>query len=286
MGRRKNKRRRRTQRQKRSSRPALVRIPNPFAGIPRDALTDALVKAGNSYSEEFDRSLSMLRTLLVSVDPIQVLSTLGGHSLFAGVDESGRMQKKDEASSIGQHHVELLQALALQIPEEQFTFLPIRPDQIQEVWDLLLALGKTFDSKRYSQVADAQSEQERAVMLVQERVRLNTHCVRNWGYFRPVISIVKELYAPLDAYFQEEVGLSATSLVRVFERLVAIVETRMNQYLGRLRPAMQARTLREIAAEYCRAFPDVKDRAEDLAGFFESNGMSLWPAPGLCASSN
>jgi hypothetical protein len=282
MGKRKKRRERSKKKGKRSSAQTFVRVPHPFARIPHGALIDAFVKAGHSYADQFDRALSQLQALLASVDPMHVLSTLAGSSLFAGVDKSGTMHKRDESSSILQHHVELAQALALRLAEGQLTLVPARPDQIQQTSDLLLSVSKTFDGKRYSQVVHAQSQEEQAITLVQEHLRLNTHCVRNWGYFKPVVWILKELYAPLDSYFEEEVGLSATWLIHVFERLVTNVELGMNRHLGRLRPALQAGDLREVAVAYCEAFPQVKTRPEDLAEFFLTNAMSIESARLLC----
>lgn len=194
------------------------------------------------------------------------------------------MQKKDEGASIGQPHVELLQALALQMPHSQQSFFPAGPEKVQEVCDLLLSLSAAFDNKRYAQLASAESEQEKAVMLVQERLRLHTHRVRNWGYFRNVIAIIRDLYGPLDPQFQEEVGVSATRLIDAFEGLVSTVEARFNEYRNRLRPAIQARTLQDMATEYYKAFPEIKDEADKLIALLESKEVPLRTARTLFLS--
>jgi hypothetical protein len=234
-----------------------------------------LLEAGRSYEQEFEESLAKLVGLIRSVDPLHLLSVLAVYGLFAGMTETGKIQQKKEPGiAVQQAHVELAQAVALTIPGDQLCDTPAMPDKVQEIWDLLIALGKAFHLKRLVQLQHAKTEEQKGVLQLQEHLRLNTQFVRNWGYFKRVIAITKRLYAPLDPLYQELVGFGATQLIHLFEHLVNRNETAITERWLRLRPVASARTMEEAVEAYYAAVPDMKDRPEDLIKYFREYGAS------------
>lgn len=262
-------------RSKTSRGPVFLRTENPFRDIPDDVLARGLLEAGRSYEQEFEESLAKLADLIRSVDPLHLLSVLAVYGLFAGMTETGKIQRKKEPeTAVQQAHVELAQAVALTIPDDQLCDAPAIPDKVQEIWDLLIALGKAFHLKRLVQRQHARTEEQKGVLQLQEQLRLHTQFVRNWGYFKRVVAITRRLYAPLDSLYQESVGLGATQLIRLFEYLVNRSETAINERWQRLRPVASARTMEEAVVAYCAAVPEAEDTPEDLIRRFREQGVS------------
>ena len=190
-----------------SSGPVFFVQENPFANIPREEIEQGMLEAGRSYEKEFEESLEKLDALICSVDVVHLLSILAAYGLFVGITEAGKARKKE--SSLNQAHVELAQALVLRIPPSEQSFEPAVPDKVQEIWDLLPKVGRAFDLKRLAQIETTQTAEQKAVLFLQEQLRIHTQLVRNWGFFRKVISITKRLYTPLNRVYEEEVGLGA-----------------------------------------------------------------------------
>lgn len=257
---------------------------DPLAEIERDDLAKELMSVGQSYHEEFDKLLPKLEDAIASANVLHLLSALAVHGLFGGMSEKGERRVHDESTTVQQPQVELAQALALRIPMDGVSWQPAVPAQIQEIWDLLLATSKAFDLKRFIGVNGAQSKTDEAVLLLQERLRIHTHRVRNWGYHKQVIEITKALYGPLDRHFVEQTGLSATQLIDLFDHLLRRLEHDVSHHLKKLGPALQATSAEEAARKYYKAFPDLVGDRDDLVLFFRENRVPLEAARSLVLS--
>ena len=259
-----------------------TRIESPFRGVPHEKVVESFQKAGESYEETFRSSLSKLREALSSVDLTSLLSALSVHGLFVGLGEE--VGEKDPRTSIGQSEVEIAQAFALAVPPTEISYYPLTPPKTQEIWDLLISLRESFAFKRFAQVNSAHTEQERAILELQERLRLHTQSVRNWGYFLQVVSITKELYAPLNEYYTACVGLSATEIIDVFAHLVSKSESRVNEHINRLRPALGANTIEDAVGAYYKGFPDLKGQPSDFVRILRDYNASLKSVKALIIS--
>jgi hypothetical protein len=269
----KNKRRHKNRRARRSlsEGPVIVRADNPFRGIPHDELVQGLLEAGRSYGREFEESLSRLINHIHNFDPLHLISTLSVYGLFAGMTGTGKVRQKKTETTIQQAHVELAQALVLTIPPENVNANPALPDNIQDIWDLLIKVGDAFHFKRMTQIEQATADEENAILHLQEQLRLHTQFVRNWGYFTRVISITSELYKPLDPIYEKTVGIGATQLIQLFEYLVRHSETAINDRWQRLRPIANARTTEEAVKAYYAAFPDLEGSPDELIEYFREH---------------
>ncbi len=264
-----------TSRSKSSKGPVFFQVENPFHDIPNDVLARGMLEAGRSYEQEFEESLAKLFGLIRNIDPLHLLSVLSVYGLFAGMTETGKIQQKKESrTAVQQAHVELVQAVVLTIPNEDLSNAPAIPEKIQEIWNLLIALGRAFHLKRLVQLQYAKTEEQKAVLQLQEHLRLNTQFVRNWGYFERVIAITRRLYAPLDPLYRESTGLGATQLIHLFEHLVNRSEAAINERWQRLRPVASARTMEEAVEAYCAATPDQQESPEDLIRYFREQGVA------------
>lgn len=270
----KNKRRhkkRRGTRHNRSEGPVIVRADNPFRGIPHDELVQGLLEIGRSYDREFEDSLSRLIGRIRAFDPLHLISILAVYGLFSGMTDTGKVQQKKTQAAIQQAHVELAQAFVLTVPTEDISTDPALPNDIQEIWDLLIQLGNAFHFKRLMQIERATGDEEKAILQLQEQLRLHTQFVRNWGYFTRVISITNELYKPLDLLYEKTIGIGATHLIRLFEHLVRRGETTINDRWQRLRPIASARTIEDAVKAYYAGFPDLEGSPDELIEYFRKH---------------
>jgi hypothetical protein len=251
-----------------------TQLKSPFSDLSQEAIAEILVEAGRSYEREFKESLEKLVEKINSFDILHLLSILAVYGLTVGITETGKTSKHKNPT-IRQSHVELVQALALRLSISEQSSEPIQPHQIQEIWDLLISFDTTFNLKRLVQIQNAKTEEKKAILQVQEWLRTHTNIVRNWGYFRRVISIAKRLYSELDPLFIMSVGLEATSIIDVFESLVIYVEEINNERLfHQIRPVFKARTIEEAIKTYHEIY-QLPGSVEEETAFLRERGATL-----------
>jgi hypothetical protein len=248
---------------------------NPFAGMPQDDLIRMLVETGESWADRFENSLEKLSAAVRSVNVLHLLSILSFYGLTDGMTDEGERLNTARDDSIMQPHIELIQALALQLRIEQQSLKLSGADKIQEIWDLLIENGTAFFAQRLTQIKDAKTLEEKAILQIQERLRSHTHFVRNWGYYQRVIRISRNLYAPLNALYERLIGFSASSVITTFEQLVAQTEKGLTSHLERFVEVLAATTVEHCALTYCKIFPDMKGTPDDLIRVVQKRRISL-----------
>ncbi|MBD2093651.1 hypothetical protein H6F90_00585 [Trichocoleus sp. FACHB-591] len=246
---------------------------NPFSGLPQEVIAEILVDAGRSYEREFNESLAELVEKISSVDVLHLLSILTAYGLSVGMDEAGKTVNKKNPT-IHQSHVELVQALALRLPPSEQSSELVKSEQVQEVWDLLISFDMAFNLKRLVQIQNAKTEEKKAILHLQEWLRIHTNIVRNWGYFKRVISISKRLYSELDPLFKASVGLEATSIIDVFEYLVIYCEEVINERFHKMKRVFKARNIEEAIKTYHEMY-QLPDSIEEAAALLREQGAKL-----------
>lgn len=250
-----------------------TRLNNPFSGLSQEVIAEILVEAGRSHERDFTESLEKLVEKINSVDVLHLLSILAVYGLSVGMTETGKTSKK-KTPTIHQAHVELVQALALSSSTSKQSYEPIQPHQVQEICDLLISFDTSFNFKRLVQIKNAKTEEKKAILQVQEWLRLHTNIVRNWGYFRRVVSIAKRLYSELDPLFIMSVGLKATSIIDIFEGLVTCVEEVNNKRLQQIRTVFKARTIEEVIKTYYEIY-QLPGSVEEATTFLREHGATI-----------
>jgi hypothetical protein len=273
----KKRKKRKSAQSKRKVRPGrrLRKFSNPFADMPQDDLMRMLVETGESWANRFETSLEKLSVAVRSVNVLHLLAVLSFYGLTGVITDEGERLDIARNDSILQPHVEFIQALALQLHIEQQSSKPAGLDEIQEIWDLLIENGKAFSAQRLIQMKDAQTPEEKAILQIQERLRNHTHFVRNWGYYHRVIRISRDLYAPLDALYERLIGLSATSIISIFENIVTQTEERLSNHLQGFAEVLAATTVKHFALTYYKMFPDMKGTPDDLVRLIRKRHISL-----------
>lgn len=212
---------------------------------------------------EFPKILELVKDLLRQHDPIGIMACFAGYNLLTFVGAADGVKKKP-FEDVLQHHAELLQAIILTIPPDQWGLAPVLPEIMQIVFDSLPKLSDTFFLRRTLDAEKVSDEQELAVLSLQERIRLHTMAVRNWGHFGRVIQISKELYGAMDAAFAPHHGFTCTDLIEVMRCAVSEYERRQTEHWGRFRRVLRGRNPRQIFRLYFQNVPGLVGNADDM----------------------
>lgn len=252
----------------------IVFMKHPFSSIPRDILLKGLAEVGQNNIDDFPNQLDKVENILSTIDPILTIAMLTTYGLMGAIDEKGNVISY-KGDKFNQSHVELIQALALKIKPENISFDFPLPDKIQELFDLTETLAESYHLRRLSELGQDKTDEEKAIKLIQEELRLHTQVVRNWGYLNKVISITKLLCSPIDRIFTKKLGLSATELIDFFHLLIHRLEQQLNNRRKKLSAAFMANTKEEMLEEYHKAFPNLADSREAVLHFASENKIPL-----------
>lgn len=253
----------------------MVFMKHPFSKLPREAVLKGLVEIGKTHRDEFPSRLNAVEAVLRSTDPLLTISMLATYGLWGSVDDSGHVSSGYKEEEFNQSHVELAQALCLRIPRTGCSQEFPKPDTIQKMFDLLPELGEAFHLRRFAQLQEERSEENRAVMLIQEELRLHTQVVRNWGYLNRVAEITKRLCVPVNDMFLIAVGIHATSLIDLFTHLIRRHEHLENERREKLKTAFRETTVIGMLNEYHNTHPHLKNSIVEMVAFAEEQGITL-----------
>lgn len=253
----------------------MVFVKHPFSSLPREALLKGLIEIGKTQQDEFPKKLATFESVLRSCDPLLTISQLATYGLFGSVDDSGHVRASYKGEAFSQSHVELVQALYLRIPPTECSREFPTPDTIQQLFDLLPDLGEAYHLRRFVQLQEERSDENKAALVIQEELRLHTQIVRNWGYLSRVAGIVKRLCTPIDDVFREAVGMRATSLIDMFTHLIRRHERLLNRRLATLRPAFRETTIGGMLDAYYRANPHPESSSAEMVAYADEHGITL-----------
>ena len=173
------------------------------------------------------------------------------------------------------HDLEYLQALCLRVDLASYTpaLDPRAPyDQIRGA---LLKLSHAMLLRSAHHVDTDASDVDRHRMKVQERVRIATYALRNFGYEPQVRRLCDDLFDPLaDSLFQS-IGVRPGSLVTLIDRLIERMEERLNEFRSKLRLMLHAKSIGDVVTAYLSSFPQVTSSADELISYVEEDGDSL-----------
>lgn len=239
-----------------------VAVRHPFSDLDPNLVRAKLLENARLQAAAFQGRLDRLLALLKRVSPTGVIANLSGLGLQVSMGSDGAASPL--MKDIDQHHVELLQALMLTLPETEWGKEPPPAWAIQAAIDDIKALATGFQQQRFVAVEDAEGLQERTVLALSEKMRMHTQMVRNWGYYSDVGVIARELYGPLDEAIRAHHGFSASELLDTAAAMVSLLERRISERWGRLRKAMRGRTPQRVIRGFYAQFPDAPGDAEAL----------------------
>jgi hypothetical protein len=246
-----------------------VKIEMASFGVPPEqhaAFKAAALAAAIEGVAEFPKMLERFGKLFRDRDPMGMIASLAMYSLSGFVTDRGEIKRSSR--NIEQHHVELLQAIMMMIPENEWGKRPPSADVMQVVHDEIPKLANTFLFQRMLSDDDHSDETTQVLASLQIGIRLHTQAVRNWGYYTHMIRITKELHQPLDAAFGEKLGFGIVDLVEVLAAVVKEYERRANEHWSTLRKVLQGKTIQRMVQLYYKHVPGLAgDPASLIANF-------------------
>ena len=214
--------------------PTFHMLRHPFEGLSDDQRRSAIEEIARNSEEKYQEALSELKAILRRHHPLLVLSHMSSYGLSVAIDETAGLTKRDGDYEMFPYHVEILQALLLQIPPEELSGKPFGPQVLTQVWDQVKTLCDAHNFRQIDPAGVQLRDDEMAVALAQQLMRSATQAVRNWGYPSQIKRIARELYCPFDARLLEAQGFSASDVFDVFETMVTQVESRQSFHLNTL----------------------------------------------------
>ena len=228
-----------------------------------DKFKAGVIEAATRSVTEFPETLELVKEQFRSTDPLGIIASFSTYGLMRGATDNS-VGHTLLPNNIQQHHAELLQAVLLTIPFEEWSVEPLAPNIMQTVFDTLPQLSDTFMYQRILSAQAVKDEQEKAASFLLERIRFHTQGVRNWGYLSDVKKLSTELYGPLDARFAAQCGFGMSEVVQITAALVTECERRATEHLNILQKVVRGKSTRQLVKLYYRHVPNVVGTPEEF----------------------
>ncbi|ADE15386.1 hypothetical protein Nhal_2298 [Nitrosococcus halophilus Nc 4] len=251
----------------------MTMMENPLSGLTGEQRKELIVELGKNGKDKVAEIFESLNDILRQYDPTTLISILSAYGLTVGAGDGG-VQSKESSGGLNQAHVELVQALALQIPENELGALPVTPDIVQKVWDRLIEIGHAFKFSRMNVELLESSNIEMAINQVQEFLRSHTQMVRNWGFHSQVVGISKELYSHFDGEIYNKFGFSATNAIDVFKVLTESVEEKLSKRFNILSDLKSTKAPYDMLVKYHELIGQGKNEADRFSENIDIKKMS------------
>lgn len=235
---------------------------------------------------DFPKRLELLKDLLRRHDPLGIVASFAVYGLQTTVGPRG-VSTTSLLKDIQQHHAELLQAVMLTIPFDQWGKQPFTAEVMQTFFDTVPLVSETFLHQRLLAAEQTRDKQENTQGMIlqslQERIRFSTQMVRNWGYYSHVIRITTELYGPLDQKLAAHHGFGVTDLIQVVESLINEFKSRTNRHWSTLAKVLRGANASKVIRLYYKYVPDLVGSPEEMIAALPS-GITRDMAIGLVMS--
>lgn len=231
------------------------------------AFQAAMLAAAEVGVAELPGVVKLLKDRFRSHNPLAIIAAFTAYGLITFVTSKG-VEDRKPLQDILPHHAELLQALLLTIPFDEWGSDPLTPDVMEAVFEAVPKIGHAFLFQRILEGRKVTDEQQMAVLSLQERIRMHTNGIRNWGYMGDVQQITLDLYSPLDAQFSAHHGFTCTELISSMATVLADVERRHNDHMDVLVKVCRGKKPQDIFDLYYKHVPDLVGSSTDLAAAF------------------
>ncbi|MDX8477900.1 hypothetical protein RFN28_05310 [Mesorhizobium sp. VK24D] len=204
------------------------------------------------------------------VDPVAILACFASYGLQVRLGQDGREIKA--LPDIHQHHAEILQALLLTLPATDWGKGVLLPQALHSVLTTVPKLSEAFFAQRIVDSEAIKDDHEKlAVRSLQERIRLHTHGVRNWGYKGDVIKLAVDLYGALDAAMIARHGFGATDVIEIARAVLAEFERKQGAHWEKVRTIIRASSVKKMAELYYTLVPDLVGTAKEFVAGLPGN---------------
>ena len=257
--------------------PTICRVPHPFEGLSDDQRRSAIQRIAEYWKKQYNESLNKLRNILHQYDPLLVLSLMSYYGLSVPVNKTTGVIKRDSDFDIYPCHIEILQALCLQIEVNDLSSKPLMPDVLKQIRDHVKKLCDAHSFRHFGSGSIDSSDNKKPVTLAQLLMRGTTQNIRNWGYYSQVQHIARELYCPFDAELLKARGFSVSSVINIFDAIYSKISSKLTthqQFLANLfRESGQNKKL--LIENYHLLIGLDKEEADQFIQNFDTENISL-----------
>lgn len=255
------------------SEPVVTMMNNPFKDFTDEQRKELILEVSQKSKKSLTEILEFLDNTFRNYDPLILISIFSSYYLTVGIGNNG-VNTKESPNTLNQSHVELVQALILQIPENELGQLPPTPDIVQETKDKLITLGEAFKFSRMNEEQLNASKTDIAINKIQEWFRLHTQMVRNWGFHSQILNISKEIYSHFDQSIIKELGFSASNVIDIFEIMLTLTEERVSQRMRVLTEIKSQKIPYKMLVKYYEVIGLDKNNADEFANSERFKKMS------------
>lgn len=243
-------------------------LENPFSNVSENDRKTIINEIQKVNTIDYKESLEKLQSLLQKYNPIVILSYLANYGLTAGVGEKGI---KEYSREITQAHVEICQALILQIDIENLEFETPNPEVMQNIIDLLEKLMWSIQFKdRDSSILDLPKEDVN-IRKVRDFVITHSQFVRNWGNFNQVKNISNEIYSRFDDLLLKTYNFTSSNVIEFFNYLVDVTENKNTKTFNLFREVKNIKNISDMVYKYHELVGQNKSEADDLIKWINKN---------------
>ena len=237
-------------------------------------LAQTLRELGQQASEDFARDFAALQVRVRETDPLSLLGWFGFYHIISLTSQLGRADRRGRKpdAALGPHHLELVQALALQHAPAELGTQEMVPDRAGELGDLVQRVFRAAGTLGFGAIEPRMPLAARARQQVVAQMRLETQGTRGWGYPEQIAAIIGRLFAPLDDALAVACGVRVAALLAMCERLSALVAERCEAHIAALAPVFRAGTVEATVAAYYDAFPDLEGSPAEMLSVFAERG--------------
>ena len=138
-----------------------------------------MLKSANEAMEAFPSAVEDLLDLFKETYPPHIMAAFASHSFRQYVGPDG-VESRKAFNDVQQYHGEFLQALMLSVPAAEWGQLPVTPETVQKVFDIMPAISAAFLGESIVSTPEDLGEEEltiRGLQLSVVRVFRNAEAV-------------------------------------------------------------------------------------------------------------
>jgi len=249
---------------------------SPLRDLTPEKHAEAIRHVGSTIRSEHTRLLQRLDQLVRDCNPLQMLAH------FAFYDRAMfEIQQGGSYKPLPQHGVEFFHGYFLTIPVAELNVHLTPPEVILELNEVLRGLNQTFPMLGLDNLVSANNERKKTLSLAQS-IRIQTHAVRNAGYYQQVMKQLKEVFGGLDDRYFASAGVKLSSLVAMCENIVAVLTRRLNRRIDAFRGTRRCKTARDVVLAYCDGLALGSENRTRLLEACTSSDVGVDEARAMC----
>ena len=248
--------------------PKMDILHNPIYGLNIDQIKKIIEELSTSSDEKKEILIDEIKGIIKNHDSIMLLSMISGYGLSLQVNDQGE-EKSPVNEGITQSIVEFFQTLCLlgSNDEEEYKYTPVTV--VELLMDKLSQLNKIISFSGLQSDILNEPEKQKAIHLIQNRIRSNTQTVRNWGYNSQILNIAREIYTYLDDYLIEERGFSFSNVIDVFEYMLKSVNNSLQERTNNVRNIATMKSPKNMVIEYHKLLDLDEEKMNEFLEFIK-----------------